>query len=147
MFATIEVVNVALALHILGVVFAFGVLLAVPVAAPALRRASPESGRTVAGLQLALAQTVVRWGGLLVLLSGIYMAADLDLFSEWWVTTPLVILFVIFGFNDGFLVPRYRELVQDAQDEVKLQQTAVAERGLALLVLLAVLVMVLGPYV
>jgi len=146
MFATIELVNVALALHILGVVFAFGLLLAAPIAVPTLRRTAPTAGAAIARLQLRLAQTAVRWGGVLVLVTGLYMAADLDLFSEWWVTTPLAIIFVIVGFSDGFLVPKYRLLAEGPQDEDTLHQTAVAERGLALLVVLAILTMVLGPY-
>jgi hypothetical protein len=145
MLATLRLFDFALALHILGVVVAFGALFAAPIAVPAARKAAGTVGGPIAAAQLAVSRTVVRWGGLLILVTGIYMASKLDVFSEWWVSLPLVLIIVILGVNDAFLGPRYRKLVEEPGDEATAVQTDSGERALALLVLLAIFTMVLGP--
>lgn len=145
MIASLTLFNVALALHIIGVVAAFGVVFAAPVAVPAARRASAGGTGAVAAAQLAVSQTLVRAGGLLILLTGFYMASKLDVFSEWWVSVPMVIIIVVLGLNDGYLVARYRKLVDQPDDAATAKQTDAVERVIAVLALVAILAMVLGP--
>ncbi len=145
MFASLHLFDIALALHIIGVVAGFGLVLVAPLVVPAARRAGAGSGSSIAALQLAVSRIAVRWGGLLVLVSGIYLASKLDVFSEWWVSLPFVVIIVILGVNDGFLGPKYKLLVENPEDEVVLGQTRAGELVLAGLVLLAILSMVLGP--
>lgn len=145
MTASLHLFDFALALHIIGVVAGFGLVLVAPLVVPAARRTGAGSGSSIAALQLAVSRVAVRWGGLLVLVSGVYLASKLDVFSEWWVSLPFVVIIVILGVNDGFLGPKYKLLVEQPDDAATLGQTRAAELLLAGLVLLAILAMVLGP--
>jgi uncharacterized membrane protein len=51
----------------------------------------------------------------LVLLCGIYLASDADVWSESWVSVPLVLLLVIGGILGAFSAPNERKLAALAQ--------------------------------
>jgi uncharacterized membrane protein len=51
-----------------------------------------------------------------VLICGIYLASDADVWSEVWVSVPLVILIVIGGLSGAYFAPRERELARLARD-------------------------------
>ena len=55
----VEFYNVVLALHILGVVFAFGIVLAYPVLVPWARKAQPSAMPVVHLLQARVSRTVI----------------------------------------------------------------------------------------
>ncbi len=54
----------------------------------------------------------------LLLLSGIYLASDRDLWDQTWVTVPLVILIVILGLGGAFFSPRERRLARLAERDL-----------------------------
>jgi uncharacterized membrane protein len=111
--------NVVLAVHILAVVVAFGVVFAYPVIDAQIKRASPDQLPALHRLHLAIAQRVITPAMVVVLLAGIYLAADRDLFGKPWVSVPLVILIVIFGLTGAVLTPTDRRLAELAERDLK----------------------------
>jgi uncharacterized membrane protein len=111
--------SVVLSVHIMAVVVAFGVSFAYPAFMPWARRAHPEAMPVIHELSGRLGRLVMSPAMVLVLLCGIYLASDADVWSEVWVTVPLVILIVIGGLGGMFFAPSERQL------------TALAERDLA----------------
>jgi uncharacterized membrane protein len=108
----VEFYNVVLALHILGVVFAFGIVLAYPVLVPWARKAQPSAMPVVHLLQARVSRTVIGPGMVLVLVCGIYLASKADVWSESWVSIPLVILIVVGGLGGAVLTPLEKRLAE-----------------------------------
>jgi len=89
--------DVVLWLHITAVVTAFGALFAYPVFL-AVNAQAPLAQRThFHRMQIAFSQRVTGPAIGVILLAGIYLATDAELWSEPWVTIPFVLLFVIAG--------------------------------------------------
>ena len=57
-------------------------------------------------------------------LTGIYMAADASVFSEWWVTVPLIAIIVILGLGGAYFAPRDRKLADIAQRDIDAADTS-----------------------
>jgi uncharacterized membrane protein len=119
MAIAVQFYDVVLSIHILAVVVAFGVVFAYPVIDAQIKRASPEQLPMLHRLHLVLAQRVVTPAMVVVLVAGIYLAADRDLFSKVWVSVPLVILFVLFGLTGAILTPTDRRLAELAERDLK----------------------------
>jgi uncharacterized membrane protein len=93
MIASVSFYDVVVWIHVLAVVVAFGGVFAYPVLASALARAG------------ALPAFVVTPAMVVVLLAGIYLATDADLWSEGWVSgsfVGLILLFAIAGVSTGW---------------------------------------------
>jgi uncharacterized membrane protein len=115
----IEFYNVVLSVHIMAVVIAFGAAFAYPVFIPWARRTHPEVMPVVHAVNGRVSRMVTSPALVVVLLAGIYLASDADVWSEVWVSVPLVILIVIGGIGGAFMSPNERRL------------SALAERDLA----------------
>jgi uncharacterized membrane protein len=102
--------SVVLAFHIMAVVVTFGLPLTYPILLPYVRRAHPDSLATVHDVQLRLNQRIVGPGLGVVLVLGAILASKEDLWSEVWVTVPLVILFAIGGIGGAIITPSLRRL-------------------------------------
>ena len=93
----VRLYDVVLWLHITAVVTAFGALFAYPVFL-AVNAQAPIAQRTnFHRLQIAFSKRITGPAIGVILLAGVYLATDADLWSELWVTVPLVLLFVIAG--------------------------------------------------
>ena len=89
--------DVVLWVHITAVIVAFGALFAYPVFLAVNARAPIAARATFHRGQIAFSRHVTGPVLGLVFLAGVYLATDADLWSEVWVTVPLVLLFVIAG--------------------------------------------------
>jgi Sec-independent protein secretion pathway component TatC len=89
--------DVVLWVHITAVVTAFGALFAYPIFLAVNARAPIAQRATFHRAQIAFSKTITGPAIGVILLAGIYLATDRDLWSELWVTVPLVLLFVIAG--------------------------------------------------
>jgi uncharacterized membrane protein len=159
--ASLRFFDVVLWLHISSVVLAFGVLFAYPVIGTMTARRAPRHAAWVHEMQVALGRFVITPGATLVLLTGIYLAADADVFSKWWVTVPLIVILVILGLGGAFFAPRDRKLAELARrdieasgdGEVAFSQEYEALRGqvatvgaiVLVLVVATIFIMVTGP--
>ncbi len=93
----VRLYDVVLWLHITAVVTAFGALFAYPVFL-AVNAQAPIAQRTnFHRLQIAFSKRITGPAIGVILLAGVYLATDAELWSEPWVTVPLVLLFVIAG--------------------------------------------------
>jgi Sec-independent protein secretion pathway component TatC len=108
--------DVVLWVHITAVVVAFGALFAYPVFLAVNARAPIAQRATVHRLQLAFSQRVTGPAIGVILLAGIYLATDADLWSKAWVTVPFVLLFVIAGLGSTVLRRGEERLVATAED-------------------------------
>ena len=102
--------DVVVALHVMAVVIAFGVTFVYPAVIPWLVRTHPEAMPAVHEMQVRVGRLVIVPFATLALLTGFYLAADADVFSETWVTVPMVILIVLLGLGGAFFTPREKEL-------------------------------------
>ena len=111
--------DVVLWLHITAIVTAFGALFAYPVFL-AVNAKAPIAQRTnFHRLQIAFSKRITGPAIGVILLAGVYLATDADLWSEVWVTAPLVLLFVIAGLGATVLRRGEESLVatSEAGDE------------------------------
>jgi uncharacterized membrane protein len=108
--ASISFYGVVLAVHIMGVVIAFGSFFAYPAFMPWARKNHPRAMPVIHELSARLGRMVVSPGLVIVLVCGIYLASDADAWSEVWVSIPLVILIVIGGLGGMFFAPSDRKL-------------------------------------
>lgn len=118
MLATILFYDVVVAVHVAAVVIAFGVTFAYPVIVPWVTRTQPSAVPMTHRLQAHLNQRLTTPVMVLVLLSGIYLAADRDLFKQPWVTVPMVIIIVIFGLVGAFFIPQDKKLADLAERDL-----------------------------
>lgn len=110
--------DVVVALHVMTVVIAFGVTFVYPAIIPWFVKAHPEAMPAVHEMQVRVGRLIITPFATLALLTGIYLAADRDLFSETWVTIPMVILIVLLGLGGAFFTPREKQLAALARRDL-----------------------------
>lgn len=89
--------------HILAVVVAFGAIFAYPVFLGVNAKEPLAQRGALHRQQIAFSKKVTGPVIGVVLLAGIYLAADRDYFSKVWVTVPLILLFVVAGLGSTVL--------------------------------------------
>ena len=89
--------SVVLSVHIMAVVVAFGFSFAYPLVMTWARRAHPEAMPAFHEASLRVNRMITSPALVVVLLAGVYLASDADVWSETWVSVPLLILIVIGG--------------------------------------------------
>ncbi|HWI73262.1 MAG TPA: DUF2269 family protein [Baekduia sp.] len=110
--------SVVLSVHIMAVVIAFGTTFAYPAFMPWARRSHPQAMPIIHELNDRLGKFVMSPAMVVVLAAGIYLASDADVWSESWVTVPLVILIVIGGLGGMFFAPSERKLGELARRDL-----------------------------
>jgi hypothetical protein len=159
--ASLRFFDVVLFLHITSVVVAFGVTFAYPVIVPLTVRTAPRQVAWLHDMQATVGRLVITPGATLILLTGIYLAADADVFSKWWVAVPLVTIIVILGLAGAFFSPRDRRLAELARRDIAAagegqvvwsreyedlgRQVGTVGALVSLLVVVMIFVMVAGP--
>jgi Sec-independent protein secretion pathway component TatC len=107
--------DVVLWVHITAVVIAFGALFAYPVFLAVVAKAPIAQRAPFHHAQIAFSKRVTGPAIGVVLIAGIYLATDADLWSEIWVTVPFVLLFVIAGLGVTLLRRGEERLVVTAE--------------------------------
>jgi len=159
--ASVRFFDIVLWLHITSVVVAFGVMFTYPVIVPLTVRNAPRQVAWLHDMQAALGRMVVTPAAALVLITGIYLAADADVFSKWWVAVPLLAILLILGLGGAFFAPRDRKLAELARRDIAAagegqvvfseeyedlgRQVGTVGAFVVLLVVIVIFVMVTGP--
>jgi uncharacterized membrane protein len=159
--ASVRFFDIVLWLHITSVVIAFGVMFTYPVIVPLTVRNAPRQVAWLHDMQAALGRMVVTPAAALVLITGIYLAADADVFSKWWVAIPLLAILLILGLGGAFFAPRDRKLAELARRDIAAagegqvvfseeyedlgRQVGTVGAFVVLLVVIVIFVMVTGP--
>ena len=118
MSATLTFYGVVLSVHIMAVVVAFGFSFAYPVFKPWARSRHPDAMPVIHDMSERLGKLVMSPAMVVVLICGIYLASDADVWSEVWVSVPLLILIVIGGLGGAYFAPRERKLAELARRDL-----------------------------
>jgi uncharacterized membrane protein len=149
--------SVVLSVHIMAVVIAFGTTFAYPAFMPWARKNHPEAMPVIHEMSDRLGKLVMSPAMALVLIGGIYLASDADVWSESWVSVPLVILVVIGGLGGLFFAPSERRLGElarrdlasvgelSAEYDALFRRVAIVGFAVMALVLIAIFFMVAKP--
>jgi hypothetical protein len=110
--------KVALALHVIAVVFAFGATLAYPVLLGAVTKADTRALPALYRALHAISRRVIMPGLAAIVVLGIYLASELHEWHAFFVQWGLAVAIVIGGVEGAFLGPRERRLVEVADRDV-----------------------------
>lgn len=97
--------DVILWLHISGVVLAFGPTFAFGLYFAVGARKHPRGIPAILESQIAISRSLITLGGILVLLSGLYLTGDRFEFSDFFVAWGILAIIVLLGLTHGFFMP------------------------------------------
>jgi uncharacterized membrane protein len=140
--------QVVLAVHIMAVVVAFGVMFAYPIFVGAGRRIDPRGLAWFHRMQQHIIQRLITPGLAVVVIAGIYLASKLSSFSQFYVQFGFVAAIALGGIASGFLAPKQGQLAALAERDLAaggslsgeydaLDHSVSAVSGLASLIVLA----------
>lgn len=107
--------NVVIAVHVMAIVLAFGVVFAYPVLIPFVERNYPGALGPVHEAQGRITRFLIMPFATLALITGVYLAADHDYFDRIWVQVPMAILIVLLGLAGAFFAPHERKAAELAK--------------------------------
>jgi hypothetical protein len=110
--------EVALAIHIMAVVVAFGATFALPIIFAVGSRLDPRSLPVLHRIECAIDQRLVNPGLLLVILAGIYLASKLHAWSYFFVQWGLGVAIVIGGLVGSVMIPTAKRAADLAERDV-----------------------------
>jgi hypothetical protein len=155
--STIRFYDVALAVHIISVVIAFGVTFTYPMIIPLTGKRSPQNLAWVHRLQGEIGKKIITPASALVLIAGIYLVADGPWeFSDWWVTWGFVAIILLLGLGGAYFSPREEKLADLAERDLAAggppseeymtlgKQVGMVGAAASTLVLVTVILMTLG---
>lgn len=144
--------DVILSVHIIAIVLAFGVTFAYPILMPFFGRNHPQVLGPIHEAQERIGRYLIMPAGTVALASGLYLAADADVFGEVWVQVPMTILIILLGLGGAFFSPKERRAAELARQdpggaEYRAISGQIAKVGAAssLLVLVAIFFMTAKP--
>jgi uncharacterized membrane protein len=109
MFApAIQFYDVILALHIMAVVVAFGVIFAFPIIGAFVTREHPRALPVFHATNDRLGRFLITPAATVALLAGFYLAGDRHYMGKVWVIVPLIILVLLLGLAGAFFGPNER---------------------------------------
>lgn len=142
------------AVHVMAIVLAFGVTFAYPILFPFIGKNHPAALRPIHEVQHKIGRFLITPFATLALLTGIYLAADRDLFDKIWVQVPMAILIVLLGLVGAFFTPNEKQAAalaplggQPPSPEYLSLAVRIGKVGMlsSLLVLVAIFFMVAKP--
>ena len=154
--------DVVVWLHVSAVVVGFGSTFAYAVIMAVSARREPRSVPAVTAAVAANDRTLVTIGSLIVLATGIYLAADRWDFDEFFIAWGIIAVLVLIGLLHGYFLPNERKATEAAERDIERagagevefgEEFNTANAGLArmgtvagLIVILTVYVMVAKPF-
>jgi predicted integral membrane protein DUF2269 len=160
--AEVQFYDVIVWLHVSAVVVGFGPTFAFGIYLALAGRKYPRSMPAILDAQCTISRTQVTIAALVILGSGIYLAADRWEFSDFFVIAGLVAIVILMGMVHGFFVPnevRAREIAERDIDaagggEVKfseefdrrMRSSAIAGPIAGLIVILTIYFMATKPF-
>jgi hypothetical protein len=110
--------DVVVWLHVTSVVIAFGATFAFGIYVALAVAKYPRSVPAVLEVQTMINRTMVTSGGVLILATGIYLAADRWDFGYFFVTWGIVAIVVLLGLVHGFFLPHDRRALEAARRDI-----------------------------
>jgi hypothetical protein len=115
----VKFADVALAIHIMAVVIAFGVLFSYPIIFTVGRRLDPRATPWMHRVQVEIWRRLVSPGLVLVLGFGIYLASHEHQWSKFYVQWGLAVVVIIGAAAGVFFTPKERRLAELAQRDIE----------------------------
>ena len=144
--------DVVTAVHVMSIVLAFGVTFSYPILYPYFGRNHPQSLAALHHAQVRVGRFLIMPSATVALITGLYLAADRDLFDEVWVQIPMAILILLLALGGAFFTPNEKKAAVLAEsDPGGAEYTAVSQKVAkvgalsSLLVLVAIFLMVAKP--
>ncbi len=155
--------EVVLAIHIAGVVVAFGVTFAYPIIFAVAARSEPRSLPLIHRIEYSIERRLVNPVLVVVLGAGIYLASDGHWWSHFFVQWGLAVIVVLGGLIGGVMIPASKRAEQLARRDIDAatagdrelamseEYSAVVRRlnlvgtSMSLLVLATIFIMVIKP--
>ena len=146
--------DVVLAIHILAVVIAFGVVFSYPILDAVLKRSGIDLA-ALHRLHVELATKLIQPAMTIVLIAGFYLALDRYSLGDPWISVTFAILIILFALMGAVLVPTDKRLAELAEQDAGGAPSAAYEAAekraqlfgsiALLLVVAAIFVMTLKP--
>ncbi len=118
MIIALSFTDVVLAVHIMAVVVAFGVLFAYPLFVGLGRRLDPRGLPFFHRTQQQIIRRLITPGLLVVVVAGVYLASKLDAFSKFYVGFGFIAAIALGGLAAGYLAPREGDLAKLAERDL-----------------------------
>ena len=115
MYTATGLYDIVLAVHVLAVVIAFGVVFAYPVIDVQIKRSKVVDLASLHRLHLVLASRVITPAMVVVLVAGLFLALDRWSLGDPWIGATFAILLILFGLVGGVLTPADRRLAELAE--------------------------------
>lgn len=125
----VQFYDVVVWLHVSAVVVAFGPTFAFGIYLAMTANKHPRSIPAVLEAQNAINMGLVTIGGIVVLVSGLYLAADGDVFDEVFVGVGIVAIIALLGLVHGFFLPHDRRALAAAKRDIEAAGTGEVEFG------------------
>lgn len=111
--------NVILWLHISGVVLAFGPTFAFGLYFAIGARKYPRAIPAILETQTMISRSMITLGGLLVLLTGVYLAAQSPWeFSDFFIAWGILAIIALLGLTHGFFIPNDTRALHIAKRDI-----------------------------
>jgi hypothetical protein len=115
----VQFYDVVVWIHVSAVVVAFGPTFAFGIYLAMTANKHPRSIPAVLEAQNAINRGLVTIGGIVVLVSGLYLAADGNSFDEVFVGVGIVSIIVLLGLVHGFFLPHDRRALAAARRDIE----------------------------
>lgn len=125
----VQFYDVIVWVHVSAVVVAFGPTFAFGIYLAMTGRNHPRSIPAVLEAQDVVNRTMVTIGGVLVLLTGIYLVIDRWDFGYFFVTWGLIAIIVLLGLVHGFFLPHDRRALATAKRDIEAAGSGEVEFG------------------
>ncbi len=127
--AAVSFYEVVLWLHVTAVVVGFGGTFAYGVLLAAARRSAPRSLPGLLGALQANDRSLVTAGGVLVLITGLYLTVDRWDFGELFIGWGIVAIVALLGLVHGYFIPNERRAQEAAERDIEASGAAEVEFG------------------
>ncbi len=153
--------EIAMAIHVMAVVIAFGVTFAYPIMFAVAAKHDPRSLPLVHRIEYTVERALVNGGLLVVIAAGIFLASDGHHWSEFFVQWGLGVAVVIGALVGAVMIPTAKraeeaaakdvaaagggEVTMGSEYQALVRRLQTVGSGLSLLVLITILIMVVKP--
>jgi hypothetical protein len=110
--------NVVVWLHVSAVVLAFGPTFAFGIYIALAQRKYPRAIPAVVESQIMISRSFVTIGGILILITGIYLTSDVWEFSDFFVIWGLLAIIALLGLAHGFFIPNDTRALRAAKRDI-----------------------------
>ncbi len=111
--------NVVVWLHVSAVVLAFGPTFAFGLYIALAQRKYPRAMPAILESQIAITRSFVTLGGILIFITGMYLAGDVWEFSDFFVIWGLLATIVLLGLSHAFFIPNDQRALRAAKRDIE----------------------------